>query len=242
MPIIQQIFAYNTGSTISGVSQVGDIAIIENDGVFSPGLGGLTWWGGPDESLGYVIVYPVPAGDHPTPVFDEVTAYLGFKGTKNMSNPFSESTFVELTNNSFNQTFTSGNDASTWLFANGYWNSWVSITPTPTATLGVTQTPTVTSTATPTVTSTATPEPTTTPTNTPTETPTGTPSVTETPTNTPTETPTGTPLVTPTNTETSTPTPTPEPTTTPTSSITPTITQTPTATSAPACDVVVTVV
>jgi hypothetical protein len=232
MPVIQQIFAYNTGSTISGTSQVGDIAIIENDEVFSPGLGGLTWWGGPDESLGYVIVYPVPAGDHPTPVFDEVTAYLGFKGTKNMSNPFSESTFVELTNNSFNQTFTSGNDASTWLFANGYWNSWVSITPTPTATLGVTQTPTVTSTATPeptttptntqTSTPTSTPEPTTTPTETP------TPTVTETPTNTPTETPTGTPSVTPTNTETPTPTNTETPTGTP--SVTPTNTETPTPT------------
>jgi hypothetical protein len=154
MPIIQQIFAYNTGSTISGTSQVGDIAISEADVEYSANFGGLTWWGGPDESLGYVIVYPVPAGDHPTPVFDEVTSYLGFKGTKNMTNPFSESTFVELTNNSFNQSFTNGNDASDWLFANGYWNSWVSITPTPTATLGVTQTPSVTPTLTQTPTST----------------------------------------------------------------------------------------
>ena len=125
MPVIQQIFAYNTGSTISGTSQVGDIAIIENEEVYSPGLGGLTWWGGPDEELGYVIVYPVPAGDHPTPVFDEVTSFLGFKGTKNMPNPLSESSFVELTNNSFNQNFTNGNDASTWLTDNGYWNSYI---------------------------------------------------------------------------------------------------------------------
>jgi hypothetical protein len=241
MSIIQQIFAYNTGSTISGTIQVGDIAIIENDGVYSPGLGGLTWWGGPDESLGYVIAYPVPAGDHPTPV-SGVTAYLGFLGTKNMPNPFSESTFVALTNSSFNQSFTNGNDASTWLTTNGYWNSWINITPTPTATLGVTQTPTVTSTATPTPTNTTTPtntltpEPTTTPTNTETSTPTPTPEPTTTPTET--STPTPEPTTTPTNTQT----PTPEPTTTPTSSITPTITQTPTATSAPACDVVVTVV
>jgi hypothetical protein len=199
MPVIQQIFAYNTGSTISGTSQVGDIAIIENDGVFSPGLGGLTWWGGPDESLGYVITYPVPAGDHPTPV-SGVTAYLGFLGTKNMPNPFSESTFVALTNSSFNQSFTNGNDASTWLTTNGYWNSWINITPTPTATLGVTQTPTVTSTATPTPTNTLTPEPTTTPTNTETPTPTETETPTPTPTNT--TTPTTTPSVcTPTATQ-----------------------------------------
>ena len=137
MPVIQQIFAYNTGSTISGTSQVGDIAIIENEGVYSPGLGGLTWWGGPDESEGYVIAYPVSGGTHPTPI-SGVTAYLGFLGTKNMSNPLSEATFVELTNSSFNQNFTTGNDASTWLTSNGYWNSWVSITPTPTATLVIT--------------------------------------------------------------------------------------------------------
>jgi hypothetical protein len=130
MPIIQQIFAYNTGSTISGTSQVGDIAISESDVEYSTNFGGLTWWGGPDESLGYVIVYPVPAGDHPTPVFDEVTSFLGFKGTKNMPNPLSESSFVELTNNSFNQSFTNGNDASTWLTTNGYWNSWTPPPPT----------------------------------------------------------------------------------------------------------------
>jgi hypothetical protein len=165
MPITQQIFAYNTGTTISGTSQVGDIAISEADVEYSANFGGLTWWGGPDESLGYVIVYPVPAGDHPTPVFDEVTSFLGFKGTKNMPNPLSESSFVELTNNSFNQSFTNGNDASTWLTTNGYWNSWVSVTPTPTSTLAVTPTPTpsVTNTQTPSVTPTLTPTPSTSP-------------------------------------------------------------------------------
>ena len=164
MPVIQQIFAYNTGSTISGTSQVGDIAIIENEGVYSPGLGGLIWWGGPDESEGYVITYPIPVGDHPTPV-PGVTSYIGFLGTKNMPNPFNESTFVELVNNSFNQSFTNGNDASTWLTNNGYWNSWVSITPTPTATIVLTPTPTpsVTTTQTPTNTPTLTPTPSTTP-------------------------------------------------------------------------------
>jgi hypothetical protein len=107
-----------------------------------------------------------------------------------MTNPLDESTFVGLTNNSFNQNFTTGNDASTWLTNNGYWNSWISVTPTPTATLGVTQTPTpsVTNTQTPTIT------------NTPT--PTGTPSVTSTPT------PSVTNTLTPTSTLTPTPTPT----------------------------------
>ena len=236
MSIIQQLFAYNTGSTISGTIQVGLVAIIEDITNYSPNLGDLRWWAGPDESLGYVIVYPVPAGDHPTPVPGE-TAFIGFLGTKNMANPFNESTFVELVNNSFNQNFTNGNDASTWLTTNGYWNSWVSITPTPTATLGVTQTPTVTSTQTPTVTpeTTLTPTPTETETPTPTPESTTTPTPTETETPTPTETPTNTPTpeptTTPTNTETPTETPTPEPTTTPTNTETPT--ETPTNTETP---------
>jgi hypothetical protein len=132
--------------------------------------------------------YGVPSGY--TILGTNITASVGFLGTKNMSNPLSEATFVELTNSSFNQSFTNGNDASTWLTNNGYWNSWVSVTPTPTATLGVTPTPT--STTTPTVT----------PTNT------LTPTSTITPTPTPSVTNTQTPTITPTNTLTPTPTPT----------------------------------
>ena len=155
-------FAYNTGASIAGTIQVGNLSVGTPTSGFT---NNPQFWNGPDEELGYVIAYPVSGGTHPTPI-SGVTAYLGFLGTKNMSNPLNESTFVELTNNSFNQSFTNGNDASTWLTTNGYWNSWVSITPTPTATLGLTPTPTIT--------------------NTPT--PTGTPSVTSTPT--PTSTPT----------------------------------------------------
>jgi hypothetical protein len=67
--------------------------------------------------------YGVPSGF--TLLGTNITASVRFLGTKNMSNPLNESTFVELTNNSFNQSFTNGNDASTWLTSNGYWNSWV---------------------------------------------------------------------------------------------------------------------
>ena len=85
--MIQKIFAYNIGSLISGTTQVGDIAISEADVEYSTNFGGLEWWGGPDEELGYVIVYPVPAGGHPTPI-SGLTSYIGFLGTKNMTNPF----------------------------------------------------------------------------------------------------------------------------------------------------------
>jgi hypothetical protein len=177
-------FAYNPppNAVIAGTEQVGSLAIGTPTSGFTSNP---QFWNGPDEELGYVIAYPVPAGDHPTPVFDEVTSYLGFLGTKNMSNPLSEATFVELTNSSFNQNFTTGNDASTWLTSNGYWNSWVSVTPTPTATLGVTPTPTSTVTPTITPTTTITPTPTSTLTPTPSVTNTQTPSVTPTPSTSP---------------------------------------------------------
>ena len=206
-------FAYNPppNSVILGTEQVGDLAIGTPTSGFTSNP---QFWNGPNEELGYVIAYPVSGGTHPTPI-SGVTAFLGFLGTKNMPNPLSEATFVELTNSSFNQNFTNGNDASTWLTNNGYWNSWASITPTPTATLGLTPTPSVTST------------PTVTPTNS--LTPTGTPLATETPTPTVTETPTNTPTGTPLATETPTPTVTETPTTTPTPTVTSTLT--PTATS-----------
>jgi hypothetical protein len=114
-------FAYNTGAQILGTIQVGSLAV----GIPTSGFtNNPIFWNGPDEDLGYVIAYPVSGGTHPTPI-SGVTAYLGFLGTKNMTNPLSEATFVELTNNSFNQSFTNGNDASTWLTNNGYWNSYI---------------------------------------------------------------------------------------------------------------------
>lgn len=214
---IQNIFAYNTGSLISGTTQVGDIAVKVADVEYSASFGGLQWWGGPDQTNGYVIAYPIPSCDRPTPIFG-LTACLGFKRSQFLT----EESFVELANSFVGgppAPFANGNDASTYLTNNGYWNSWQSITPTPTATLGVTptpsttetptptptesNTPTPTPTATPDSTATATPNPTTTPTPTPDATTTPTPTVTNTETpissSTPTETPTNTPTVTPTN-------------------------------------------
>jgi hypothetical protein len=195
--MLKRPFAYNTGASISGTIQVGSLAV-------GTPISGFTnsprFWSGPDEDLGYVIAYPVSGGTHPTPIFG-VTAYLGFKGTKNMINPFSESTFVKLTNKSFKQSFTNGNDASTWLTTNGYWNSWVSITPTitPTTTTTITPTisltPTITPTITTTITTTITPTISLTPSITPTITPTITTTITPTISITPTKTPTPTPNI-----------------------------------------------
>ena len=161
-------FAYNTGSTISGTSQIGDLAIgVPVDGFASTGL---QWWNGPDEELGYVIAYPQSGNTQPTPGG-------GFASVQFWRSPIlDEGTFILLSEwisrkYSTQQTFISGDDAKTWLNNNGFWTSWnLNPTPTPTNTPTITVTPTITET----------------PTNTPTETPTNTP--TETPTNTPTAT------------------------------------------------------
>lgn len=113
-------FAYNTGSQVSGTEQLGSLAI-GIDPQTSPGPGGLTWWNGPNESLGYVVAYPQPAGDHPTPTATD--AYLGFF----RSTALTESSFVSLANyisNGATGTFTTGIQAKTWLNSNGYWTSY----------------------------------------------------------------------------------------------------------------------
>ena len=163
MSVIQKIFAYNTGLPISGTTQVGDIAISEAEVEYSANFGGLQWWGGPDETNGYVIAYPIPGCNRQTPIFG-LDACLGFKRSEFLT----EQSFVELANAFVGgppAPFADGNSASTYLTNNGYWNSWVSITPTPTPTFGSTPTPTptVTNTQTPTNTPTLTPTPSSTP-------------------------------------------------------------------------------
>lgn len=205
--VTNRVFAYNpTHLVIDGTINFGDLCIGITEQIYSNNPGGLTWWGGPDESLGYVIAVPVSGNTQPTPL-SGITASVGFWGTEVFPNPFSDTTFINLVNEAFSQSFTNIDDANSWLGSNGYWSSWVPPTPTPTPTTTLTPTPTITQTLTPT------PTPTITQTLTPTITPTSsfipaiTPTVTPTKTVTPTLTPTKT--VTPTVTPTKTPTPTP---------------------------------
>jgi hypothetical protein len=153
-------FAYNTGSTISGTVQVGDLAVGTPTAGFD--ATGLVWWMGPDEELGYVIADSVPNNSQPTPI-SGVTASVGFW----RSSALTESSFIEIANYVTGQSFTGGTQASNYLTTNGYWNSWNIPTPTPTPTPTITPTPTVTITPTPTVTPTITNTPTVTPTVTP---------------------------------------------------------------------------
>jgi len=158
------VFGYNTGTTILGTTQIGNLVIVtaETQSSFTLDPNGVKFWQGPDEDLGYVIAGTVPAGNQPN--FDYRDAYVGFW----RSSELSEISFVDYTNYLFNQSFTGGTQAKTYLNNNGYWTSYPRLSPTPT------QTPTPTITPTNTQTPTSTPVPVSvTPTQTPTSTPFG---------------------------------------------------------------------
>lgn len=115
--------AYNPStSPIEGTTQVGSLAVGTTAQDYSINPGGVTWWMGPEESDGYVIAVPVSGNTQPTPI-SGVTASVGFFRSANLT----EGSFVELTNNVFNQNFSTGTDASIWLTNNGYWNSHPSV-------------------------------------------------------------------------------------------------------------------
>jgi len=114
-------FSYNTGSTITGTEQVGNLAV----GTPTNGFGstGLKWWNGPDEDLGYVIAHETPSGQSGA---DGDTAFLGFF----RSDALTDNSFISLASTVSGQSFTGGTQAKTWLNSNGYWTSWVLSGPT----------------------------------------------------------------------------------------------------------------
>ena len=113
-------FAYNTGSAISGTTQVGSLAV----GTPSSGFtSSPQFWNGPDEDLGFVIAQPISGNTQPTPI-SGVTASLGF----NRTTGFSDSEFVSLANRIANQSYTTALQASTGLTSLGYWNSYTATT------------------------------------------------------------------------------------------------------------------
>lgn len=114
-------FAYNTGATISGTEQVGNLAIgFPTNGFASTGL---KWWNGPDEDLGYVIAHQTPSGTQPNQF--SIPAYVGFwrSDLKTEESFMNLAEYVSSVHNS-PQTFTGGTEAKTWLTNNGYWSSY----------------------------------------------------------------------------------------------------------------------
>jgi hypothetical protein len=143
-----RVFAFNTGSTISGTEQYGSIAIgVASDVNYTANYGGVRWFMGPDEELGYVIAQSVPSLDQPNP--DNAECGVGFFRTDG----FNDNGFIEIVNviASGMGFFTASTDSYNWLISNGYWTSFNPPTPTPTpsSTVIPTLTPTPTPTPTP---------------------------------------------------------------------------------------------
>jgi hypothetical protein len=113
-------FAYNPSrQSIAGTQQIGDLAIGTENQDYSIDPGGVKWWAGANEDLGYVIAYSDPSGIQTTPI-SGVFAYLGFM----RSDYKTEESFLSLVNNGYIQDFPTGEAAKTWLNDNGYWTSW----------------------------------------------------------------------------------------------------------------------
>jgi hypothetical protein len=138
-------FAYNTGVTITGTIQVGNLSIGTPTSGFT---NNPQYWNGPDEELGYVIAQSVSGNTQPTEI-PGVFASLGFFRSTDLT----EGSFITLSETIAGQSFASGADAKTWLNNNGYWTSYETApnpTPTPTNTETPTPTPTITVTPSPT--------------------------------------------------------------------------------------------
>jgi uncharacterized delta-60 repeat protein len=120
---ISKPFAYNVGGPISGTTQYGDLVVgnIETD--YSLNYGGVKWWGGPDEELGYVIGNARPGGQ-PVPVGVTGPAYVGFWRSKFLT----DNSFLSLANyigaQNSQPSFTTTIAAVTWLNNNGYYTSY----------------------------------------------------------------------------------------------------------------------
>lgn len=114
--------SYNTGSTISGTIQIGDLGVEQQPQEYAAFPGGVRWWGTPDLNLGYVIAHTVPAMNQPNPL--SIPAGVGFWRSKFLT----EESFLSLSNvipPRIGQTpFTGATEAKDWLNANGYWTSY----------------------------------------------------------------------------------------------------------------------
>jgi hypothetical protein len=118
-------FAYNTGFPISGTDQIGDLAIATDmTKPYEANYGGVQWWEGPDEELGYVICKPISAGNQPNPV--GIPCYIGFE----RSNSLTDQSFLDLANVVFpGNNFSTAANAKSWMDSNGYWTSWTASAP-----------------------------------------------------------------------------------------------------------------
>jgi hypothetical protein len=117
-------FAYNPGTGITGTTQIGDIAVgIDPYLPYASNYGGVQWWAGVDEDLGYAICRPVVSGDQPNPL--GIPCYVGF----DQSPALTDQSFINLANAVFpGNNFSTAAGAKSWMDANEYWTSYAGAT------------------------------------------------------------------------------------------------------------------
>jgi hypothetical protein len=103
-------FAINLGSAIQGTTQVGNIAIGASAQDYSSRPGGVTWYMGPDEDLGYIVAYQ--NGSDPT-----------FWRSAAKTDESLLLTINNLPARSGQTPFVDINTATSWLTSNGYYYS-----------------------------------------------------------------------------------------------------------------------
>jgi len=111
-----RLFAYNSGASIPGASQSGNLAVSNN----SKGGGNVTWWNGPDESVGYVIGYTDSSSNRKTKGVLISSPAVGFRRTPIKS----DDEFLFLVQNVTGQSFLTASVAAEWLNTNGYYTSY----------------------------------------------------------------------------------------------------------------------
>lgn len=120
---------FNTGSTIDGTTQVGDLAAGTSPKDYSTQPGGLRWWSTPNTEDAYVIAHVNENANQPNPL-SVPNVRVGFWKTEFKT----EESFIERVEyislvDGDPQTFTGGTDAKVWLNNNGYWTSYVPSNP-----------------------------------------------------------------------------------------------------------------
>jgi hypothetical protein len=79
-PASSRSFAYNPGQPILGTEQVGNLAISLDPLDYTTSPGGVQWWQGPDQNLGYVIAHTVPGNNQHTPASEYLYLDPSHKG------------------------------------------------------------------------------------------------------------------------------------------------------------------
>jgi len=111
-------FSYNTGPLVPGTEQFGTLVVGIGNHRYDENYGGLQWWNGPDEELGYVIGTSVPTQDQPSPIGN--VGNVQFWRTETLS----DSEFLQLSNLILGQNLLTPQLAKQELNNNGYWTNW----------------------------------------------------------------------------------------------------------------------